>query len=98
MNTRVELVPEILEDLDRVFDHWAAYDALLAPVRVQALLDGLKVLRHSPEIGRPLPGGQRELVIGRGAQGYVARYRYLAEVDVAVVLAIRSQRELGYRR
>ena len=45
-----------------------------------------------------LLGGQRELVIGRGAQGYLARYRDLVEVDVAVVLAIRSQRALGYRQ
>jgi hypothetical protein len=36
------------------------------------------------------------LLIGRGAQGYVALYRYLAVIDTALVLAIRAQREGGY--
>ncbi|MBH9551997.1 type II toxin-antitoxin system RelE/ParE family toxin [Inhella gelatinilytica] len=96
--TRVELAPEILEDLDRIFDHVAGYDPTAAEPRVAFILEGLRILTHSPEIGRPVQDGQRELVIGRGANGYVARYRYLPEVDVAVVLAVRSQRELGYRR
>jgi hypothetical protein len=28
----------------------------------------------------------------------VARYRYVAEIDTVFVLAVRSQREGGYRR
>ena len=47
-------------------------------------------------IGRPLPGGLRELIIGRGSRGYVALYRDVGESDVVFVLAIRSQREAGY--
>jgi hypothetical protein len=39
----------------------------------------------------------RELVIGRDARGYVALYRYAPEIDTVFVLAIRSQREAGYR-
>lgn len=38
----------------------------------------------------------RELVIGKRARGYVALYRYVAEIDVVFVLAIRSQREAGW--
>lgn len=98
MSMRVELAPEILEDLDRVFNHVAGHDPAAAAQRVQAILDALKVLRLNPEIGRPVPGGQRELVIGRGARGYLARYRYLPDLDLAVVLVVRSQREQGYRR
>jgi hypothetical protein len=41
---------------------------------------------------------KRELVIGQGSRGYVALYRYLAEIDTAFILAIRSQRESGYKR
>jgi toxin ParE1/3/4 len=37
-------------------------------------------------------------VIGRASQGYVALYRFVASVDTVFVLAIRSQRELGYRK
>jgi toxin ParE1/3/4 len=37
-------------------------------------------------------------VTGHASRGYVALYRYLAEIDVAFILAIRSQRESGYKR
>ena len=40
----------------------------------------------------------RELVIGRGAHGYVGLYRYIPEIDTVFLLAIRSQREAGYLR
>jgi hypothetical protein len=37
------------------------------------------------------------LVIGRGARGYLAKYRYDAVGDVVYVAALRSQREAGFR-
>jgi hypothetical protein len=43
-------------------------------------------------------GGKRELVIGRASCGYVALYRFLPDIDTVFVLAIRSQREAGYKR
>ena len=57
----------------------------------------LDVLERNPLIGRPARGDLRELVIGRRARGYVALYRYVAELDVVFVLAIRGQKEAGYR-
>ena len=42
--------------------------------------------------------GMRELVISNGAHGYLALYRFLPEFDAVFVVAIRSQRELRYRR
>jgi toxin ParE1/3/4 len=98
MTTRIELAPEITEDLDRFFDFLAAHDVNTAAERVAALLEALKVLAHSPEIGRPVTGGKRELVIGKGMDGYLALYRYIPTLDVCAVLAIRAQREIGYRR
>ena len=98
MSTRIELAPEVTDDLDRFFDFLAAHDLDGAAARIAALLQALKVLAHSPEIGRPVAGGKRELVIGKGRDGYVALYRYLPPLDVCAVLAIRAQRELGYRR
>jgi plasmid stabilization system protein ParE len=53
----------------------------------------MDVLTHAPEIGRPAGAGTWELVIGRGSRGYVARYRYLPPVDLAIVLAVTHQRE-----
>jgi plasmid stabilization system protein ParE len=66
--------------------------------RIDALVDALDVLVHSPHIGRPVRGGKRELVIGSGADGYVALYRHVARVDTVFVLAFRHQREASYSR
>ncbi len=58
----------------------------------------IDVLERNPLIGRPARADLRELVIGRRARGYVALYRYVAEVDTMFVLAIRGQKEAGYTR
>jgi hypothetical protein len=47
---------------------------------------------------RPVQGGTRELVIGRESRGYLALYRFVADIDTVFVLAIRSRREAGYKR
>lgn len=93
---RIELAPEVLRDFDRFLDHLAQFDEDV-PGRIAEILEAIRVLRHSPEIGRKVKAGMRELVIGRGSHGYVALYRFVAEVDVAFVLAIRAQREAGYK-
>ena len=95
--TRIELAPEIFDDLDRIFDHLAAHGAEEIPQRIAEITGALQVLEHSPLIGRKVHTGKRELVIGRGSRGYLALYRYVNVIDTVFVLAIRSQRELGYR-
>ena len=42
--------------------------------------------------------GKRELIIGRATRGYVAQYCYVAAIDTVFVLALRAQREIGYKR
>ena len=96
--TRIELAPEVLEDFDRFFDHIAQYDPGSAPERIGSIVDALQILSHSPQIGRPVQGGKRELVIGRASRGYVARYHYVTAIDTVFVLAVRSQREDGFKR
>lgn len=96
--SRVEIAPEVGEDFDRIFDHLALHDLDNAPERIGAIILALDVLEASPLIGRPAANGMRELIIGRGSRGYVALYRYVDELDTAFVLAVRSQREAGYRR
>src|SRR5262245_18492894 len=98
---RIELAPETTDDFDRILDHLAKHEVEDAQSRIQGILDALDVLSDSPEIGRPIrqkKGGLRELIIGRRSRGYVALYRYVEEIDVVFVLAIRSQREAGYAR
>ena len=96
--TRIELAPEVFDDFDRFFDHIAQFDPGSAPERIGAIIDALQILRHSPQMGRPVQGGKRELVIGRAARGYVALYHYLEAIDTVFVLAVRSQREVGFKR
>ena len=43
-------------------------------------------------IGRPSSGSLRELIVGRGAHGYVARYRYVRAQDIAYVLSAQPAR------
>ena len=95
--TRIELAPEVLDDFDRFFDHIARHDPGSAPGRIGAIVDALQILAHSPQIGRPVQGGKRELVIGRASRGYVALYHCVAAIDTVFVLAIRSQREGGFK-
>ena len=64
--------------------------------RIGEIIIALDVLEHNPLIGRPVANGKRELVIGRSTQGYLARYRYVPEIEIVFVLAIRSEREAGY--
>ena len=95
---RIELAPEVLDDFDRFLDHMARFEVEDAPARIGELVKAIQILTHSPLIGRPVKGGKRELVIGRDSRGYVALYRFVASVDTVFILAIRSQRESGYKR
>lgn len=95
---RVELLPGVFDDLDRIFDHLAKYDIEGAPDRITEMLHAIDVLITSPRIGRPAQGGKRELVIGRGSRGHIALYEYSSELDAVFVLAVRAQKEAGFRR
>ncbi len=96
--TRIELAPEATDDFDRILDHLVQHEANDAPARIDEILLAIGVLAHNPRIGREGGSGNRELVIGRDARGYVALYRYIQELDTVLVLAIRSQCEAGYMR
>ena len=96
--SRVELAPEVSDDFDRILDHLAQYDAANAPARIRDITQAFDVLETNPLIGRPAPGEKRELIIGRRPRGYVALYRYVPEIDTVLILAVRSQREAGYKR
>jgi plasmid stabilization system protein ParE len=95
---RIQLAPEVLQDFDRFFDHMAAFQVTDAVERIEEIVQAVQVLASSPLIGRPVRGGKRELVIGTGARGYVALYRFVPAVDTVFALAFRSQRESGFKR
>lgn len=95
---RVELAPEILDDLDRILEYLAQHEVADAAARIREIVQAIDVLAHNPLIGRPVSNGKRELVIGRKARGFLALYQFVDEIDTVFVLAVRSQREAGYAR
>lgn len=94
--SRIELAPEVGEDLDRIIDHLTSHEAADITARIREIIQAIDVLQDSPLIGRPVGEGKRELVIGRRSHGYVALYRHVPEIDTVFVLALKSQREAGY--
>jgi toxin ParE1/3/4 len=96
--SRVEVAQEVIDDFDRILDHLAQHEVRNASARIREIIHAFDVLETNPLIGRPAPGDKRELIIGRRGPGYVALYRYVAEIDTVFILAVRSQREAGYQR
>ena len=87
---------EAADDLEALIDFLVSDMPEHAVRTVDPIMDALNILQDHPNIGRPLQLPLRELVISRGRTGYVALYEYDAQADVAVVLAIRHQRQAGY--
>lgn len=92
----IELALETGADFLRILNHLEAFDVENPEQRVEEIISAINILENNPLIGRPTKTGLRELVIGRRSHGYIALYRYIAELDTVFVLAIRSQSEAGY--
>jgi toxin ParE1/3/4 len=85
------------EDFRRFVDHFDRFEIADVEDRLNDILLALQILIRSPLVGRPVKSAMRELVIGQGSRGYVALYHYNRFEDVVRVVAIRSQREDGYK-
>jgi toxin ParE1/3/4 len=96
--TRIFLGPGAIEDLERIAAHLRQHEVEHAEERANEVVSALDVLAGSPLMGRPVRRDNRELVVGRGSNGYVALYRYVDVTDSVVVVAIRAQGEGGYAR
>lgn len=93
---RLVFAPRAFQDVERLTAFLVESDPDAAAVTANLLLDGLRILKAHPLVGRPAEHGYRELLISRGRSGYVALYKYDVERDVALVLAVRHQREGGF--
>jgi len=83
MTTRIELAPEVADDFERILDHLVQHGVQDAASRIQDIIAAIGTLERNP-------------MIGRGARGYLALYRCIAEIDTAFVLAQTSRSEAGY--
>jgi plasmid stabilization system protein ParE len=93
---RVEITRRALADLERLFEFIAASDPRRAREQLLGVRRALEMLAEHPLLGRDAEDGRRELVLSRGRHGYVAKYRWLPEADVVLILAVRHQLEAGY--
>ena len=89
----LELAEGALRDLVRIVEFAEANEDGAGRERLNAVLRSIDVLLTSPYIGRP-SRGSRELIIGRGASGFVARYQ--VDDERVLILGVRGQREAGY--
>lgn len=91
--SRLVLAPRAVQDMERLSDFLLATEPLSASETIAVLISGLQILKLHPLVGRTVEHGYRELLISRGRTGYVALYTYDVVKDVALILAVRHQRE-----
>lgn len=84
-------------DLERLTDFLLESDPSAAVETVGLIEEAVALLKRHLLIGRPVEHDLRELVISRGRTGYVALYSFEQDQEVVLILAIRHQREAGYR-
>lgn len=94
--TTLTLAAELAPEIERIVQHLVAHEVDDVEGCLGEIFDALELLVRHPLIGRPVAGGRRELVIGQGSRGYVARYRFDRLDDEIVVMALRAQREVGF--
>ncbi len=90
---------EALDDLERIFEFNFERDPATALDHIDKVRSAVAILDTHPEIGRPLGRGStlRELVISHGKTGYMALYEYSRVEKLVRIVAVRHQREAGYR-
>lgn len=94
---RLIWTPQALADVQRLYRWLRSKDAEAAKRAVAAIRSGVNILAQRPLVGRPaedMGPAYREWIIDFGHSGYVALYR--VEGDIAIILAVRHQREAGY--
>jgi plasmid stabilization system protein ParE len=90
--------PSALLDVQRLYRFLTLKNVDAAKRAVKELRQGVRVLVMQPGIGRPVEDMEpeyREWMVSFGDSGYIVLYRY--ERDVVAILAVRHQREVGYK-
>ena len=90
--------PEALADVQRLYRFLAEKNPDAARRAAGAIRDGMQIIADHPDAGRPVDDMDpkfQEWPISFGASGYLALYRL--EKDVALVVAVRHQKEVGYQ-
>lgn len=94
---RVIYSEEAFTDFERIIEFLLKSSPESATQALENIRSAIGILEAHPFIGRRIDEHIRELVISRGATGYLALYRFDPAFDVVRILRIRHQREAGYR-
>ncbi|MDQ3266793.1 MAG: type II toxin-antitoxin system RelE/ParE family toxin [Myxococcota bacterium] len=86
-----------LADFEAIVEGLREQSPASAVLVTAQLVEVFDLLQRHPLLGRSVEQGLRELVISRGKTGYLALYRWQKREEVVLVLAIRHQRQAGYR-
>lgn len=89
--------PEALRDVQRCYRFLAQKNPVAASRAVRAIREGIRIVEDQAATGRPVDKMApefREWLIPFGESGYIALYRL--DGELAVVLAVRHQKEAGY--
>jgi plasmid stabilization system protein ParE len=90
--------PPALLDVQRLYRFLASKNGDAAKSAIKTIRQEVKVLALQPGIGRPIeemPPEFREWMIDFGQSGYVVMYHH--DNDVVTILAVRHQKEVGYK-
>ena len=85
-----------INDLVRLTDFLIEVDIKAASETIDLIEDAISILDRHPLVGRAVDEEIRELVISRGATGYVALYSVEEHKNAILILAIRHQRDAGF--
>ena len=88
---------EALADFERIIEFMLETSTGAATRTLADIRSAIAILELHPMIGRRIEDDLRELVISRGATGYLAVYRFDPALDRVRVLRLRHQREAGYQ-
>ena len=91
----IKWLPEAVTDLRRLHSFLQEYDQKAADSAAGRILEGVKLLKATPRLGRPMSHDgmdRRELFMSFGAGAYVIRYRF-ENKDHVVITRIWHSRE-----
>lgn len=95
---KLEFSEFALGDLERIYAFYAERDPANGIAQVRLIRSAVEILAIHPRIGRPATGWPlRELVISASKDGFVALYDYDPVGRLVRIVAVRHQREVGYR-
>jgi len=85
---QIKWLPEAVNDLHRLHIFLEKHDQNAADNAAKRILEGIKLIKATPRLGRPMPDDdvdRRELFMSFGAGSYVIRYRFENKYTVVII-------------